>query len=332
MTTQQNLMQNYLQVEQDLKGFLGEKIRHNSPRISIEKNISPEEFKDKYVLQNKPVILRGVLDKWPAMSKWDFDYFANLCGDAEVNVNLYDVKNTKRSNIKTLVKEMKKATIDAPVYLQEWWFQNICPDLLNDIVVPNYFTDDQNMKLLGFYNSTLWIGTKGAFTPLHQDSVFANIWTTQIRGKKEWILFNKNAVLNALKDGKADYEEFLANPENGVTYCLIEKGDVMYVPHKWWHRARTLEDSVSLNTFYITDEIVKRYLANIFAIPMAVALNKELLQNNDPMRYNICMARLDILSELLGYDKNNILKIRLQDNAKNIGSDTIKEWKAKIKS
>lgn len=285
-------------------------IRKNFSPVPVEKDITPQEFQKKYVKKNKPVILKGLVDKWPALQKWDFDFFANQHGDVAINANLYDAKNIKKTNIKTLIHEIKQATSGHPVYLQEWWFQNVCHDLLSDIIVPKNFKNDQNLKLLGFYNSTLWIGAKGAYTPVHQDTVFANIWTTQIRGKKEWFLFDKNATLKSGADGNPDYEEFLFNPKNHGMKCYLEQGDVLYVPHKWWHRAETLENAISLNTFYITDEIVKKYIADVMSIPMAISLNRELIQQNDPMRYNICMNRINILSELLGYNKENILKIK----------------------
>ncbi len=299
-----------IKLEEDIKSFLGQRIREESSHVPIETDLDPKDFQTKYVLRNRPVILRGVVDKWSASSKWDFNYFANEYGEIEVNVNLYDLKNTKQSNLKSLVKDIKNSDSNNPVYLQEWWFQTVCPNLLNDIKVPEYFVNDQNLKLFGFYNSTLWIGAKGAFTPIHQDSVFSNVWTAQIRGKKEWILFDKNAVLKSDGNGGGDYDDFLSNQNNGVIHCTLEAGDILYVPYKWWHRAQTLEDAISLNTFYITDEIVKRYISNVFSIPMAVALNRDLLQQHDMMRYNICMTRINILSELLGYDKENILKIK----------------------
>ena len=306
-----NLISDRIQLEKDIVGFFGAELLKKAPHVPIEKNISAQDFEKKYVKTNKPVILRGLVDQWPALKKWDFDYFAKQHGDVAVNTNLYDAKKIKASNLAALIKEIKEPTLDYAVYLQEWWFQNSCPDLLSDIVIPEHFSQDQNIKLLGFYNSTLWVGAKGAFTPVHQDTVYANIWTVQIRGKKEWMLFDKNAVLKSDKNGNRDFDEFLANPDNHVTYCYLEQGDVLYVPHKWWHRARTLENAISLNTFFITEEIVKRYIADMFSIPMAVAMNKDLLQKHDPMRYNICMGRLNILSELLGYNKENILNVKL---------------------
>lgn len=311
MKNTQNLISDRFLLEKDMEAFLEERILKTAPHVPVEENISPEEFEEKYVKANKPVILRGLVDKWPALEKWDFDFFAREHGEVAVNTNLYDAKHIKASNLNDLVKEIKNPTLDYAVYLQEWWFQNSCPDLLKDIIVPKNFAKDQNLKLLGFYNSTLWIGAKGAFTPVHQDTVYANIWTVQIKGKKEWILFDKNAVLKSDKNGNRDFDEFLANKDNHVMYCYLQKGDVLYVPYKWWHRARTLENAISLNTFFITDEIVQRYIRDVFSIPMAVALNKELLQKHDPMRYNICMGRINILSELLGYNKENVLNVKV---------------------
>lgn len=310
MQNKQNLVIDRVSLEGDLQKFLAAEILKKSPHIPVEKNISVDEFKEKYVAKNKPVILRGIIDQWPAIEKWDFDYFANQHGNVEIDVNLYNPANTKKSNIKSLVNDIKTKAHELPIYLQEWWFQTVCPDLVNDVSIPNHFAEDQNFKIFGYHNFTLWIGAKGASTPVHQDMPYVNIWTSQIRGKKEWILFDKNATLLAGDDGKPDYQEFLSNPNNHVSYCILEKGDVLYVPYKWWHRAVTLEDAISLNTFYINDEIVRRYVTNVLSIPLAVALNKDLLQEHDMRRYNICMTRINMLSNLLGLNKDDILNVK----------------------
>ncbi len=44
-------------------------------QISYDKyeNLSIEEFREKYEYANKPVIITGVTNNWPASNKWSFD-------------------------------------------------------------------------------------------------------------------------------------------------------------------------------------------------------------------------------------------------------------------
>ena len=53
--------------------------------------------------------------------------------------------------------------------------------------------------------STIWIGSEGAYTPCHQDTYGCNL-VAQICGRKRWLLFppNKSRMLNAIR---IPYEE-----------------------------------------------------------------------------------------------------------------------------
>jgi hypothetical protein len=167
--------------------------------------------------------------------------------------------------------------------------------------------------LFGYFNSTLWIGSKGANTHIHQDSVHANVWSAQIKGKKQWILYDKNAQLFE-KDGKPDFDQFLANPNNNIMHCNIEAGDILFVPYKWWHRAETLEESISLNTFYITEIIKQKYLKDLFSLPMSLALNQELMSAYDIKRYNITLSRIKTIAKLMGFNPDNVLNLPQKQN------------------
>jgi len=50
---------------------------HCIPRVH---KISPKEFMEKYYKPGKPVILTGMMDDWPAMTKWDTEYLKKQIG------------------------------------------------------------------------------------------------------------------------------------------------------------------------------------------------------------------------------------------------------------
>jgi len=273
-----------------------------------------QNFQDNYVKANKPIILKGFAKNWPATQKWNFNFFANECANTEVVANLYNVKNTQKITFKDSLQYFCRSDEKNPFYIQEWWFAETNPELSKYFTTPEFFTNDFAKKLLGFYNNTLWVGQKGAYTPLHQDTTFVNIWTSQIMGKKEWVLIDKTAQMYKNNEGKPDYDRFYNEQGEKLMFCTLEAGDILYVPYKWWHRAQTLEDSISLNTFYITDEIVQRFLKDLLSLPFAVAMNRDLLNQYDQTRLNICNRRLELLSNLIGFNKNNILNIDTSGN------------------
>jgi ribosomal protein L16 Arg81 hydroxylase len=128
-------------------------------------------------------------------------------------------------------------------------------------------------------------------------------------------MFGKDAVLKSDAQGTPDYSEFLTNPDNQVCFAHVQQGDILYMPYKFWHEARTVESSISMNTFHISDEIVQRYLKNVLALPLALSLNRELLLEHDMRRYNLCMHRAGTMAKLLKLNPENILNINVRDEA-----------------
>ncbi|MFD3652143.1 cupin-like domain-containing protein [Streptomyces sp. 24-1644] len=49
---------------------------------------SPEDFKRDYVYKRKPAVITGLMDSWPAMEKWGFDYFRTHFGDLDIHANI----------------------------------------------------------------------------------------------------------------------------------------------------------------------------------------------------------------------------------------------------
>ena len=54
--------------------------------IERRHKLSRGEFLDQYYSTNRAVIITGMMDDWPAMRKWNLDYFAQNFGDREIEV------------------------------------------------------------------------------------------------------------------------------------------------------------------------------------------------------------------------------------------------------
>ncbi|XP_044266018.1 HSPB1-associated protein 1 [Tribolium madens] len=121
-----------------------------------------------------------------------------------------------------------------------------------------------NWGLFGFpelssEDSTIWIGSQGAHTPCHIDTYGCNI-VAQIHGRKQWILFPPG---EDLKPTRIPYEESSIYSKlnffsptiadfNGVGNCrrvVLEPGDALFVPHKWWHYVENLDTAISVNVW-----------------------------------------------------------------------------------
>merc|ERR1719391_1451811 len=120
-------------------------------------------------------------------------------------------------------------------------------------------------------DSTLWIGTQGAYTPCHQDSYGYNL-VAQLYGTKRWILFPPDQS-ELLYPSRVPYEEsstysglnFQALTANSAeqlsalgrtTPHLVElqPGEVLYVPRHWWHAVAHTTFAISVNSWMELEE------------------------------------------------------------------------------
>src|SRR5215467_10670598 len=63
--------------------------------VPRERDITPDEFKQKYFLTGKPVVLAGAAADWPAIKKWSPEYLLQRCGEDKIAV--LDAHNWKVS-------------------------------------------------------------------------------------------------------------------------------------------------------------------------------------------------------------------------------------------
>ena len=60
----------------------------NLQKVDRVKSITKSAFIKQYVRPQKPLVIENLVDDWPAVQKWDFDYFREKVGDK--TVPLYD--------------------------------------------------------------------------------------------------------------------------------------------------------------------------------------------------------------------------------------------------
>lgn len=103
-----------------------------------------------------------------------------------------------------------------------------------------------------------WVGPAGTVTPLHcdyDDNIFAQVW-----GRKRIILspphhdaFLYPSEANAILFGSPfdpeapDFDKFPLARQASMIECLVEPGDMLYVPAGWYHQVRALTFSLSSN-------------------------------------------------------------------------------------
>jgi hypothetical protein len=103
-----------------------------------------------------------------------------------------------------------------------------------------------------------WLGPAGTVTPLHcdyDDNIFAQIWgskrVTLVPPHHEAFLYVREAnpvLFGSPFDPEApDFERFPLAREAAPVECIVNPGDLLYVPAGWYHQVRSLSFSLSVN-------------------------------------------------------------------------------------
>ncbi|KAG9450670.1 hypothetical protein H6P81_010635 [Aristolochia fimbriata] len=233
--------------------------------VERKASLSLERFLSDYFLAGRPVIITDCMLHWPALSKWkDLEYLRRVAGDRTVPVEVgknYLSANWKQELITfSQFLERIQATechISGPTYLAQHPLFDQIQELRKDIFIPDYcFSSGGELLSLN-----AWFGPAGTVTPLHHDphhNLFA-----QVVGRKyirlypasvseelypfpESMLSNSSQVdLDNLNE-----KEFPKVLNLDFIDCILEEGEMLYVPPKWWHYVRSLSVSFSVSFWW----------------------------------------------------------------------------------
>lgn len=225
--------------------------------IDLVENISPKRFKKDYLRKDRPVILRGLWNDYPALKKWTVDYFKNEMGDTEIGV--FDGKMQKEDrSFKQPDRTMKFAdyldiiTSDKESEVRLFLF-NIFkhnPELKNDFSYP---------PLTRFYIKIpfMFFGGKNSKVRIHQDMDWSNVFLTQLHGRKEVFLFHPKysgllykypfGVHSSVNLDDPDYEKYPGLKHIKGLHCIMEPGDTLFIPGGFWHYIKYLDGGYAIN-------------------------------------------------------------------------------------
>ncbi|URE32335.1 Cupin superfamily protein [Musa troglodytarum] len=236
----------------------------SSKKVEKQPSLSLETFICDYFLHDSPVIISGCIDHWPARTKWkDVAYLQRVAGDRTVPVEVG--KNY-------LCSEWKQELITFSQFLERVHSNN-CPsnmtylaqhplfdqiqELRDDIMIPDYcFAGGGELRSLN-----AWFGPLGTVTPLHQDphhNLFA-----QVIGRKYIRLYPASASESLYPHTESmlsnssqvdldniDFTEFPKVENLEFIDCVLEEGEMLYIPPKWWHYVRSLSTSFSVSFWW----------------------------------------------------------------------------------
>lgn len=235
------------------------------PRIKCP---SLESFSTNYLLPLKPLILEGIIDHWPALNQhpWSVDYLRAVAGCRTVPVEVGS-RYTDEEWSQTLltVNEfidryvVNKDGAKAVGYLAQHQLFDQIPELKEDIRLPDYCClgegDEDEITV------NAWFGPGGTVSPLHQDpqqnflaqvvgSKYIRLYSPEVTEKlyphQSQLLHNTSQV----EVENPDLERFPEFAKAPYQECVLQPGDVLFIPVRHWHYVRSLELSFSVSFWW----------------------------------------------------------------------------------
>lgn len=244
----------------------------NEP-LPVERVARPsrEEFHRRWVKPGQPVIITGVVEEWPAWTKWSLQYFREHFANRKIPI-LPLTQGYTRPNVEDRVEYDEHVTLGqylekeiaaaagarAPCGYMMGRLREFLPETEPDLPVPALAPSAP----WGFQK--WWLSAPGTVSVLHTDlpdNLFA-----QIVGQKRVMLFPPRDEFRLYREPLwstvpmcsrvdpevPDYQRFPRLRGAHPRSLLLGPGDLLYIPRRWWHHVRTLETSISVSYWWST--------------------------------------------------------------------------------
>ncbi len=242
-------------------------LRHRRPpTIEVERIAAPsrEVFFRDWVKPQRPVVITGVVDKWPAFEHWTPQFFKEKHGHLVTPVaTLHDRHVVRDPKVGFTYQDVEvRHAVDLVYGTPEPRYYMIAPlegplsALFDGVTRPEYLDGAARVR------SRFWMSAAGSFSPLHRD--FPDNLFAQVVGRKRFTILPRGdarrvyrfsmlsklpqiSPVNAEKPDLDQYPRF-----HGARPITIDlrPGDLLYIPSAWWHQATSVDASMSINWWW----------------------------------------------------------------------------------
>ncbi|XP_076326405.1 bifunctional arginine demethylase and lysyl-hydroxylase JMJD6-A-like isoform X2 [Tachypleus tridentatus] len=272
MKQQQEVLARQLKLEQSLK--LRKPIYVERRSLA---NLTVEEFREKYTKTRTPVVIENVVKKM-VHDMWDLNFICKVAGKKRVTLRKLVPNSIEWARLKADLDMTVEEFINSVVnnesenrYLFDWSLPLHCPELADQLVVPDYFKEDFLKQTTpgSLYRDSwpsLFVAPAGITSELHVDAFGSNFWMALFVGQKRWTFFQEEDTAKLyprffhsldpafdvdLSDPRLD--EFpllgLAQPIE----CILQPGELLFVPASCPHRVENLETSVAVSSNFVDE-------------------------------------------------------------------------------
>lgn len=225
-----------------------------------------QEFRDRFESKGVPVVIKGIVDQWPAFEKWSAEGLQHQCGDALLNAGGYQFSMPDYLRY----CHSTEGFDDQPLYVFDQCFGEKAPLLLNQYQVPKYFAQDLFKAFGELRPDFRWliVGPARSGSSFHKDPNATSAWNAVVRGEKKWVMFPPGSpppgVVPSNDEGDVvapvSVTEWFLNFYNrdvvercGGKECVVKEGEIIFVPVGWWHCVLNVKTSIAVTQNYVSD-------------------------------------------------------------------------------
>ncbi|WP_343728879.1 cupin-like domain-containing protein [Duganella sp.] len=229
--------------------------------VPRRQGLSGTVFLEEHYTRNLPVIITGMLDDCPARAKWTFDYLSAQLGEREVEVQfgrnadpdyeLNSATHKRRMLFGDYVAMVRDAGVTNDFYMtanNDGQNKTALAELMRDLPpLDDYLQPGSS----GFF----WFGPAGTVTPFHHD--LTNNFMIQIAGRKRVRmiapcetpkLYNHRHCFTPVDGRNIDLQRFPLMADVPVIECVLEPGEILFLPVGWWHFVEALDVTITIST------------------------------------------------------------------------------------
>uniref|UniRef100_A0A7C9D638 JmjC domain-containing protein n=1 Tax=Opuntia streptacantha TaxID=393608 RepID=A0A7C9D638_OPUST len=249
--------------------------------VERRSGLSLEGFLRDYYQPGSPVIISDSMSHWPAITRWNnMNYLKRVVGDRTVPVEVgknYLCPEWKQELItfSEFLERIQSGNASAvPTYLAQHPLFDQIKELRKDILIPDYcYTGGGELRSIN-----AWFGPASTVTPLHHDphhNILAQTFSSQgkyllscqVVGKKYIRLYSASlseelyphseTMLCNTSQVDLDNIDDTAFPKvRDLEFmdCILDEGEMLYIPPRWWHYVRSLTASLSVSFWWSNSE------------------------------------------------------------------------------
>lgn len=219
---------------------------------------SRERFERDYLNRNRPVVITGVADRWPAMEKWSVDYLKSVAGDSEVTVHfredadfghwyrIQEEREDRRMPFGQVLDLLAGEPGDRRYYMTEHSLREVSPELVADVDISRL------VDLRPPWEPLLFVGYDSCMPGHIHGSTEA--FLCQLRGEKSVTLYSpeqypllyprrwyqKSPLFSeldgrAIQAGTVDLDDYPKYARAVPYRFTLHPGDMLFIPVHWWH-------------------------------------------------------------------------------------------------